>query len=142
MRQSRTLVGIGQGAARNAALDAHVVELARLRSQTRFDVAQALAIGQLSKGHAQILVETGKALDLVLSAVARHATTKRRQRQMLRDLREHQLAQVHRVPPASEFLAGSQIERQYFKSRPRKIHELSISNQSISVLRRSTSGRY
>ncbi len=77
------LVGIGQGAARYSALDAHVVELARLRAQTRFDVAQAFSIGQLSKRHAEILIETRKAFDLVAPAVARHATAKRRQRQML-----------------------------------------------------------
>ena len=105
-----TLVGIGQSTARNPALDAHVVELARLRAQARFDVAQTFSIGQLSKGHAEVLVETGKALDLVRSAIARHATAKRGQRQMLRDLREHQFAQVHQMPPASEFLAGSQID--------------------------------
>lgn len=91
-------VGISQRAARYPGLDPHVVQLARLGSQTRFDVAQALAIGQLGKGHAKILIEAGKALDLVLAAIARHATAKRRQRQMLRDLREHQFAQVHRSP--------------------------------------------
>lgn len=32
-------VGIGQGVASNAAVDAHVIELALLRSKTRFDVA-------------------------------------------------------------------------------------------------------
>ena len=69
-----TLVGIGQSAARHPALDAHVVQLVRLRAQTRFDVAQTFSIGQLSKGQAQILVEAGKTLDLVLSAIARHAT--------------------------------------------------------------------
>src|SRR5206468_11461699 len=35
-----TLVGIGQSTARNPALDAHVVQFARLRAQARFDVAQ------------------------------------------------------------------------------------------------------
>jgi hypothetical protein len=62
------------------------------------DVAQALSVGQLGKRHAKILIEAREALDLVLAAIARHATTKRRQRQMLRDLREHQFAQVHRNP--------------------------------------------
>jgi hypothetical protein len=69
----------------------------------RFDVAQALAIGQLGKGHAEILLEAGKALDLALPAIARDASAKRRQRHMLRDLREHQLASVHRCPPRVSF---------------------------------------
>ena len=43
----------------------------------------------------QVLVETGKALDLVRSAIARHATAERTQRQMLRDLREQQFAKVY-----------------------------------------------
>ena len=92
------LVGIGQGTARNPAVDAHVVQLARLRAQARFDIAQTFPVGQLSERHAEVLVETRKALDLVRSAIARHATAKRRQRQMLRDLRKHQFAQVHRYP--------------------------------------------
>jgi len=92
------IVGIGQPAARYPALDAHVVELAFLGSQARFDVAQALSIGQPDERHAEILVETGKGLDLVLSAIACHATTKRCQRQMLRDMHEHELAEVHECP--------------------------------------------
>ena len=92
------LVGIGQRTARHPALDAHVVQLARLRAQARFDVAQTFSIGQLSKSHAKIMVEAGKTLDLVPSAIARHTTAKRRQRQMLRDLRKHQFAQVHGCP--------------------------------------------
>src|SRR4030095_11048438 len=55
-------------------------------------------IGQLSKSHAKIMVEAGKTLDLVPSAIARHTTAKRRHRQMLRDLRKHQFAQVHGCP--------------------------------------------
>jgi hypothetical protein len=50
----------------------------------------------LRKSHAEIMVEAGKTLDLVPSAIARHATAKRGQRQMLRDLREHHFAQIHR----------------------------------------------
>src|SRR6266478_148445 len=56
------LVGIGQSTARHPALDAHVVQLAPLRAQTRFDVAQTLSIGQLSKSQAEIMVEAGKTL--------------------------------------------------------------------------------
>src|SRR6266540_2142023 len=92
------LVGIGQSTARHPALDAHVVQLARLRAQARFDVAQTFSISQLSKSHAKIMVEAGKTLDLVPSAIARHTTAKRRQRQMLRDLRKYQFAQVHGCP--------------------------------------------
>ena len=66
---------------------AYVVELGCLGAQAGFDIAQAFSISKLSEGHTQILVETGEALHLVLAAIARNATTKRRQRQMLRQLR-------------------------------------------------------
>ena len=92
------LVGIGQSTARHPALDAHVVQLARLRTQARFDVAQTFSIGQLSKSHAKIMIQAGKTLDLVPSAIARHTTAKRGQWQILRDLRKHQLAQIHGCP--------------------------------------------
>ena len=60
------LVGIGQSAARDPALDAHVVELALLRAQARFDVAQTFSISQLRKRHAEVLIETREAFDLVV----------------------------------------------------------------------------
>ena len=102
-------VGVGQRAARNAAANAHVIELVALRAQARFDVAQALAVGQLGERHAQKLIEAGEALDLVLAAIRRHTTAKCRQRQMLRDLREHQLAYVHVRHPRKWIFAGSQF---------------------------------
>jgi hypothetical protein len=39
------------------------------------------------------------------------------------------------MPPASEFLAGSQIDEAQFKIETKKNHELSISNQPIAALR-------
>jgi hypothetical protein len=72
-----------------------VVELALLGPQTRFDVAQALSVGQLRKRHAEVLNETREAFDFVAAAVACHTTAKRGQRQMPGELREHQLARVH-----------------------------------------------
>jgi hypothetical protein len=90
-----TFVGIGQSTARNPALDPHVVELALLGPQTRFDIAQALSVSQLGKRHAEVLIETREALDLVVSIVACHTTAKRGQRQMPGELRKHQLARVH-----------------------------------------------
>ena len=101
-------VGIGQRVARDLAANAEMVELGGLRPQARFDVAQALAIGQLRKCHAQILIETGEALDLVLALVARHAATKGMQRQVLHQLREDELACVHRSPRRQPDAQGRQ----------------------------------
>jgi hypothetical protein len=50
-----------------------MVELRGLRSKTRLDISQTLSIGQLGEHHAQILIETREALDLVLPGVARRA---------------------------------------------------------------------
>ena len=71
------------------------------------------------------MVEAGKTLDLVPSAIARHATAKRRQRQMLRDLRKHQFAQVHggtlRVSSSQDRKSSATVS-----NRAKKHHELSI----------------
>ena len=47
-----------------------------LGAKARLDVAQALAIGELGEGRAEVLLEAGKTLDLVLSAITRDATPK------------------------------------------------------------------
>ena len=90
-----TFVGIGQSAARDSALDPHVVELGLLCTQARFDVAQALPISQLGERHAKILIETRESFDFVGSAVTCHTTTKCGQRQMLCDLGKYQRTCVH-----------------------------------------------
>jgi len=76
----------------------NVIELARLRAQARLDVAQAIAIGELRERHGQVLIEARERFDFVFAPVTRYAATKRRQRQMLHDLREHQLAYKHPCP--------------------------------------------
>lgn len=50
------LIRIRQSVARDATANAHVIELRASRAQTRFDVAETLAIGQLRKRHAQELI--------------------------------------------------------------------------------------
>jgi hypothetical protein len=81
-----------------AAADAQVIERARLRSQARFDVAKAHSIGKLRERYAEVLIEARERFDFVLGSVTDYATTKRRQWQMLHDLREHQLSYIHRCP--------------------------------------------
>jgi len=51
-----SLVGVGQTAAGNSASQSHVVEFAPDRTQSRFDISQALPISQLGKGHAEELL--------------------------------------------------------------------------------------
>jgi hypothetical protein len=51
-----SLIGVGQRGARDLAAEAHVVELAAHRPQTRLDIAQTLAIRELRESHRQILI--------------------------------------------------------------------------------------
>jgi len=51
------LVGIGQRALGDVSSDNQVIELGLVGAQAGFDIAQALAIGQLREGHAEELIE-------------------------------------------------------------------------------------
>jgi len=94
-------VRIGQCIARHRRANPEVIKLGVLGAQAGFDVAQALAKGQLCKRHAQKLVQTREQLDLAFASIPGHASAKRRQRKVLHQLREHQLALVHRSSPRS-----------------------------------------
>ncbi len=89
------LVGVGQGAARYIAPDTHVIELGVLGAQTGLDVAQALAVGELGEGHAQVLIEAGKALDPMLAPIPTNTASEGMHRQMVHELRKDELASVH-----------------------------------------------
>ena len=93
------LVRLRESPARNPTAFPHVIELVALRPQAYLDVPKALAVGVLREREAEKLLETREALDLVLAAVRCHAATKRRERQMARQLGENQLARVHGVNP-------------------------------------------
>lgn len=58
------LVRVSQDGPKNGTSQAHVVELRLLGTEARFDIAQILAVGKLSKGQAEKLIEAGKALNL------------------------------------------------------------------------------
>ena len=75
-----------------------MVELVLLGSKACFYIPQALPIGQLGKGHTEILVEAGKLLDLEVATVATDALMKNMERKMLHHLRENELAGVHGLP--------------------------------------------
>ncbi len=69
------LVGIGQRTLGDVASYAQVVELGLVGAQTGFDVAQTLTVSQLSKNHAQKLIEIRKSLGGIFGGVALHTTT-------------------------------------------------------------------
>src|SRR6516164_6742592 len=89
------IVGVGERGPRYAAAKTHVVKLAAQRAQTRFYVAQAVAISQLCERHRQILVPTGEAARPGISAVASHTTAELAIREETHQLRENGSALVH-----------------------------------------------
>ena len=90
------LVRVGQGAAGDPAAEAAMIKPAGDRSEADFDVAQALSEGQLGEGETQELVPTRKALDLIMTAVARHAAIELMSGDKIHELREDRTACVHR----------------------------------------------
>lgn len=91
---------VGQRVSGHRAAKPHVIELGRLSAQSGFDVA-GLLVGQLRKGHAQVLVEAVELLDLVLAVVSSNAATKGGQRQVRHDLCKNEFACVHKHTPQS-----------------------------------------
>lgn len=72
-----------------------MVKLALLRSQTGFDIPQAFPVGELSKRHAEVVVETSEVLDLEVAAVSLDALMEDMERKMLHYLRENELPGIH-----------------------------------------------
>jgi hypothetical protein len=64
--------------------------------QTSFDFAEAVSAGQLSKGHAQELIEAGELPDTVVAFVLPHAAIEIALGQRVHELREKILPGVHR----------------------------------------------
>ena len=62
MRQSRTLLALAKVFREDLGSNPDMIELALLGTQARLDVAQAFAIGELGKDHAQILIPAGKSV--------------------------------------------------------------------------------
>jgi hypothetical protein len=87
--------------ARDLAAKTHVVKLGLGHAQADLNIPQALAKGQLGKGHAQILVPTGEAFDLVVAVVALDAFAKLVGWNEIHQLRKNRLACGHASPPVN-----------------------------------------
>ena len=72
-----------------------VIQLRRLRQQTRLDVAQTLSVGELCKGHSSKLLRTSKRPNALVPTVASHNPMGCLPRQEIHDLGEQRLACVH-----------------------------------------------
>ena len=89
------LVGVGECVAGNPAPDANMIKLRTLCTQAGFDVVQAFPIGQLTKGHTQVLVETVECLQLVISPVSLDTLQERVKGEMVEQLGKNEFARVH-----------------------------------------------
>ena len=92
-------VRIGQGRAANRMAQTHAIQLARIRVQDGFDVAQALAPGQLREGHHPELLRAVEGTHAPIAVVALDDPRHARPRHELHKLREQRLAKVHAEAP-------------------------------------------
>jgi len=79
-----------------------MVQMVLSRPKTGFDIAKALSIGELGKGHAKELVPAREAFDLVLAFVALDTFLKIVPWQKLHDLCKDMLPSIHESPPSSK----------------------------------------
>jgi len=90
-----SLVRIGQSGAGNLATEAHVIELAAHCTQTRFDVAQTLAVRQLGEGESKKLIPARKSAEFMIAVITIHAFLKLVGRKVIHQLREYRSAGIH-----------------------------------------------
>ena len=86
-----------------------MIELRPQCMQTDFNVSKTFPKRQLSECQRQELIETREGLHFERAPIAGDATAEGGQRKMLHQLREHQLASVHRCPPRSYASQGGRI---------------------------------
>jgi hypothetical protein len=112
-------VRVGQGAASRGLADTAVIEFGAQGAQTRFDVAQALAVGQLREPHDQELLVGGERAHPMIAAVAANALVEFVLGQFVHQLGKHRSAFVHigSVPPIS----GKTPWKEAVSKRNRKI---------------------
>ena len=87
-------VGIGQRAPRDLAAEARMIELGLEGPQTRLDVAQAFAKGQLRERHAEKLVPAREATRTTVSTVPPNARVEVVPRDEVHELSEHEFSRV------------------------------------------------
>ena len=83
------LVGIGQSAAANTAVYAHVVELCLPRFQGDNDVAETVPEGQLPERHLQELIPASQRSDTTIAVVAPYTLSKLVPRKEVHELRKN-----------------------------------------------------
>ena len=96
-----SFVGIRQGRALDRRTNAHVVQLGRLRGETRFDIAQALPVGQLRKRQSAKMFGARKCANTMIPVVPGHDPVKSFPRKNVHDLCKQRLSGIHRIVSAT-----------------------------------------
>ena len=102
MRQSRRSLASASVLRAGDAAKAGVVELRLHRFETRLDLTQALAAGQLREGQAKELIVTAQAAAMKVAAIAADASVELVPRQKVQQLREHHPTGIHRPSPSTK----------------------------------------
>src|SRR5215208_8302947 len=79
-----------------------MIELALLRAQASFDIAQTLPIGELREGHAKKLIPARKSLEFVVALVTFDTTSKSFGRKKVHQLRKDRFARIHQPSAAAK----------------------------------------
>jgi len=95
-----TFVGVGQSASGDSSMQAGVIQLRSHRSQTRFDVPQTFAVGQLRECHAEELVEARETTISRVAPVATNALVEFVPWKEIHQLSKNELPVVHSPPPS------------------------------------------
>ena len=133
-------VGVRQIVARDAAAKAHVIPLGLHGPQTGFDIAQTLPISQLCEGHHPQMFAARKCFDLVIATVPTDARIEPAPRNELHQLREHQLACVHRPISFRTSRKSEIIGQRNFKSKQVMFFRNSTINQPLRINQRENVG--
>ena len=97
------LIGYGQCVASDRAANSQVIEFGLDRIQTRFDIAETVTVGQLSKRHAEELIEAGEMSGTIISSVLEDAAVEIALGQGVHELSEEIGPGVHRQAPSTVF---------------------------------------
>lgn len=92
------LVGVGQGIARDLAPEVQVIKLGLLGAQTGFDIAETLAVGELTKSQTKELIPAGEFFDVAIALVSIDANLKLVGREKVHELRQNGSAKIHLLP--------------------------------------------
>jgi hypothetical protein len=118
------LVGIGKSAPSDDAAKAGVVEFFLKGVETSFDVSKALAIGQLSEGHAEKLIEAREVASPSVATIASDATVELASWKGVDQLRENVSIVEHEPSPGALRRVGNGSRLLWSSDRRQRISHL------------------